>query len=78
MERNRSSPTDISNCCDPELIPLFFLAVPFPSVRCRIRTASIKEEFFFFFFFASVAFSFISRSTITVGPDETLPDGEVF
>jgi hypothetical protein len=32
------------------LIPLFFLAVPFPSVRCRIRTASIKEEFFFFFF----------------------------
>jgi hypothetical protein len=44
----------------------------FPVCSMRIRTTSIKEEFF-----ASVACSFISRST-TVRPDETLPDGKVF
>lgn len=47
----------------------------FPVCSMRIRTTSIKEEFLPFF--ASVACSFISRST-TVGPDETLPDGKVF
>jgi hypothetical protein len=72
MEWNRSSPTDIANCGDPELIPPFLLFCSFPVCSMRIRATSIKEEFF-----ASVACSFISRST-TVGPDETLPDGKDF
>lgn len=73
MEWNRSSPTDIANCGDPELIPPLLLL--FPSVRCASAPHPSKKNFFLFF--ASVACSFISRST-TVGPDETLPDGKVF
>ena len=76
MEWNRSSPTDIANCGDPELIPPFLLSVLFPSVRCASAPHPSKKNFFLFFF-ASVACSFISRST-TVGPDETLPDGKSF
>ena len=55
MEWNRSSPTDIANCGDPELIPPFLLL--FPSVRCASAPHPSKKNFFLFF--ASVACSFI-------------------
>lgn len=45
MEWNRSSPTDIANGCDPELIPPFLFSVPFPSVRCASAPHPSKKNF---------------------------------